>query len=78
MPGSPSLFGPHMENFRSLATQLLAADGAIQVMDADDLQQQIARLLTQENVRRAMSERARGLLLSHRGAARRTAEILLR
>ena len=75
--GKPVLFGPHMENFQSLATQLLAVGGALEVKDAGDLQKCAAELLADEDKRRAMSDCARRLLLTHRGAARRTAEILI-
>ena len=75
--GKPVLFGPHMENFQSLATQLLVVGGAVEVKDAGELQERAADLLADEDKRRAMSDRARGLLLTHRGAARRTAEVLV-
>lgn len=75
--GKPVLFGPHMENFESLATQLLCAAGAFQVADRHELQERIADLLTDQGKRDHMSARARALLLTHQGAARRTAELVL-
>ncbi len=76
--GKPVIFGPHMENFESLAAQLLAAEAAVQVQDAAGLQKQAAFLLDEPGKGQQMAERARRLLLMHRGAARRTAGLLLR
>ena len=77
MAGKPVIFGPHMENFGSLAAQLLAADAAVQVRDAAGLEERAAALLADPEGCRRVSGWAHGLLLGHRGAARRTAELLL-
>lgn len=75
--GRPVLFGPHMENFESLVAQLLAAQATIQIQNTAELQEKAAFLLADGDERRQMAERARQLLLTHQGAARRTAELLL-
>lgn len=75
--GKPVLFGPHMENFEEFVNGLLAIDGAVQVHDAGDLEAACARLLAAPESARKMADRARRQLEAHRGAARRTAALLL-
>ncbi len=73
----PVLFGPHMENFEDFASGLLAADGALQVRDADELEAACARLLADPETAQKMADAARRQLEAHRGAAARTADLLL-
>ncbi len=75
--GVPVLFGPHMENFGSLVAQLLAVRGVVQVKDAADLETRITELLRDPGERQRLAKRACEVLLTHQGAARRTAELLL-
>lgn len=75
--GKPVVFGPHMENFADLVAALLAADAAVQVQDADGLESACARLLSDPASAQAMAARAHGQLEAHRGAAARTADLLL-
>ena len=75
--GKPVVFGPHMENFGDLTEQLLAADAAVQVPDAAGLAAQCGRLLADAAARAALAARGRRLLEVHRGAAGRTADLLL-
>src|SRR5581483_11002364 len=42
MAGKPVVFGPHMENFATLAKALVSQKGAIQVQDIDSLERTIA------------------------------------
>ena len=75
--GAPVLFGPHMENFEQLTAQLLTAGAAVQVRDAPDLEQHCARLLADATERTRLVEAARRQVAVHRGAAARTADLLL-
>ncbi len=77
LAGKPVVFGPHMENFVSLARELLQAGGAIEVPDADALVRRTAELLRSPDRRRALVKNAEPVLAHHRGATRRTAELLL-
>ena len=77
LAGKPVVFGPHMENFASLAGSLLARDGAVQANDADALVASIAALLNDPARCALMVENAVGVLAQHRGATQRTAELLL-
>jgi 3-deoxy-D-manno-octulosonic-acid transferase len=69
--GKPILFGPHMNNFRDVAALFLAADGAIQVADANALADAVLRLLDHPDDARQLGERARGVVNQQAGAASR-------
>jgi 3-deoxy-D-manno-octulosonic-acid transferase len=75
--GRPVIFGPHMENFSTLAESLRREGGAIQVSGIDELVPAIARLLNSPDEARRHSENGRRALAPHQGAARRTAAGLL-
>jgi len=75
--GRPVVFGPHMENFSDLASQLLAADGAVQVEDVPTLEAECARLLSAPRARATLAANGQRQLAAHYGAARRTAAELL-
>lgn len=75
--GKPVVFGPHMENFASLAEALLQTDAAIQIQDEDELSAAVAELLRDSARRSQLVENAGRVLAHHRGATQRTAELLL-
>jgi 3-deoxy-D-manno-octulosonic-acid transferase len=77
MAGQPVLFGPHMENFEPIASQWLAADAAIQVIDAHTLRTEVAALLRDPVRRKALNQRAQAIAIAHTGATQRTAQNLL-
>ncbi len=76
--GRPVLFGPHMENFRDIAPQLVGAGGARQVADEAELEQALDELLGDPARREAMGAKARGVVESNRGVVDRTVEVVLR
>lgn len=73
----PVVFGPHMENFRAVVEQLLAANGAVQARTVDELERLLTDLLDQPQRRRELSAQARATLSKHLGAASTTARELL-
>ena len=75
--GKPVVLGPHMENFADLVTALLAADGAVQVRDAAELTTACQHLLADPARACEIAANARRQLDAHRGAADRTAKLLL-
>ena len=75
--GRAVVFGPHMENFRDLVAQLLAVDGAVQVADVIGLESTCRRLLADPTARSRLADNALRQLSVHRGAAHRTANLLL-
>jgi 3-deoxy-D-manno-octulosonic-acid transferase len=75
--GKPVIFGPRMDNFRDLAAELLAVQGAFQVMDVAALESVCAQLLADPAARARQAAAAGEILAAHAGAALRTADLLL-
>jgi 3-deoxy-D-manno-octulosonic-acid transferase len=69
--GKPILFGPHMNNFRDVASLFLGAGAAVQVADAGGLADTVLRLLNHPADARQLGERAKGVVNQQAGAASR-------
>ncbi len=76
LAGKPVLFGPHMENFATLAQTLIANRAAIEVTDEASLENSVSRLLKDPAERAGLVENAKQIIASHRGATKRTAELV--
>ena len=74
--GKPVVFGPHMENFATLAKALVLKKGAIQVPDMDSLELTIAELLGDREACQRLVQRAREVLSEHQGATARAAALI--
>jgi 3-deoxy-D-manno-octulosonic-acid transferase len=74
--GKPVVFGPHMENFATLAKALVLKKGAIQVPDMDSLELTIAELLRDSEACQRLVQRAREVLSEHQGATARAAGLI--
>src|SRR5947208_9081429 len=74
--GKPVVFGPHMENFATLAKALVLKKGAIQVPDMDSLELTIAELLRDREACQRLVQSAREVLSEHQGATARTAALI--
>lgn len=72
----PVLFGPHMENFASLAKQLIAKNGAVCVQDLPELIDTSRRLLHDAAAREQLVSNALRVLQPHRKATARTAGLI--
>ena len=72
----PVVFGPHMENFVTLAETLVSKKGAIQVHDAESLEAAIENLLGDTEARHRLVRNAREVLDQHRGATARAAALI--
>jgi 3-deoxy-D-manno-octulosonic-acid transferase len=77
LAGKPVIFGPHMENFATLAQTLIAKNGAIQVLDVDELERAVEKLLRDNGARQLLVQRAEEALTQHRGATARTAHLVV-
>jgi 3-deoxy-D-manno-octulosonic-acid transferase len=74
--GCPVLFGPHMDDFKIMAEQILETGGGILVHEPQQLLQTVSDLVSQPEKRNAIGVRARQFVESNQGAlARVTAEI---
>ena len=72
--GKPVLFGPHMENFATLAKTLVSNNAAMQVSDSDSLERTFSELLRDGEARNRVVQNARAVLSEHKGGTARTAE----
>jgi len=75
--GKPVIFGPHMENFAALAQTLVAKNGAIQVLDVEELECAAEKLLRDNEARRLLVQSAERVLTQHRGATAHTAQLIV-
>jgi 3-deoxy-D-manno-octulosonic-acid transferase len=75
--GKPVIFGPNMQNFAEVARSFLAADGAVQVQSAGELEQKIAELLTNETRRAELGRNALKVVRENLGAIERTVDIIV-
>jgi 3-deoxy-D-manno-octulosonic-acid transferase len=76
LSGKPVIFGPHMENFATLAKTLVSKNGAIEVQDADSLEREVEKLMRDSELRRRLVQNAREVLNRHRGATAQTAALI--
>jgi 3-deoxy-D-manno-octulosonic-acid transferase len=76
MAGRPVVFGPHMENFVTLAGTLVSKEGATQVHDVKSLELAIENLLGDTEARQRLVRNARKVLDQHRGATARSAALI--
>ena len=74
--GVPTLFGPHVWNFRDAARNLLHSGGAITVEDASELEVRLVELLNDPERRKQMGTAARELVRAQQGATERTLDVL--
>ena len=75
--GLPVIFGPHNFSFRETVAALLAADAGIVVHDRDELAGALGKLVESAELRDAMGQRARQVVIDGQGASLRNFELLL-
>ena len=74
--GKAVVFGPNMENFSSLAAQLVREGGASQVSNTAELEQKLRELLSHAEKRVELAANAARCLEDHHGATARTCRAL--
>jgi 3-deoxy-D-manno-octulosonic-acid transferase len=74
--GVPVLFGPHMNNFREIASKILSSEAGVQVADTIQIPAIIRDLLDYPAARAAMGANGARLLMENRGATERHMEII--
>ena len=70
--GRAIVIGPHMENFADVAREFVSRGAAIQVRDAGELEEVLARLMRDGEQRTRLGKAARAIVDANRGATRRT------
>jgi len=76
LAGKPVVFGPHMENFATLAKTLVSNNAAMQVNDTESLERTFGELLRDSESRQRLVENARVTLNEHKGGTARTAKLV--
>jgi 3-deoxy-D-manno-octulosonic-acid transferase len=76
--GRPVLFGPHTENAPEAATLALGSGAGRRVADGADLARTLTEVLRDPTSWKERAEAGRKALERHRGAANRSAELILR
>jgi len=74
--GKAILFGPYMDDFTEISSDLLEKNAAIVCHDEEDIFDILKHLLTNAELRKEMGERAQSLVLQHRGVTMRHLEII--
>jgi 3-deoxy-D-manno-octulosonic-acid transferase len=74
--GKATVFGPNMQNFRSIVEAFRDGKGAVQVRDAVELERAFAELLADEKERAELGRNARAVVEKNQGAVERTVEML--
>jgi len=74
--GHPVVFGPHMQNFRAISREFLAAGAAVQVRDAAELAAAVEALLASPERCRQVAAAARQVIATNLGATARTVELI--
>jgi 3-deoxy-D-manno-octulosonic-acid transferase len=74
--GVPTLFGPHMENFREVAALFLENQAAVSVANGDELAAQIDSLLSMPDRREQVGAAARRVADGQRGALKANLDLL--
>jgi len=72
--GKCTIFGPHAFNFKQAVEDLLKADGAIMVKDADELFDAMKKCLTDTDYARRIAQNGRQIIRKNQGATARTVE----
>jgi 3-deoxy-D-manno-octulosonic-acid transferase len=74
--GVPTLFGPHVWNFRDAARRLIDAGGAAMIRTPEELEAKLAGWIADPELRKRMGEAARELVREQQGATERTLDVL--
>ena len=76
--GAATCFGPNTQNFAEISSRLLQAGAAIRLAEPSDLTRFVSRCLEDPAESSALGQRAKEVVLSHRGATEKTVNQLSR
>ncbi len=74
--GVPSVFGPHMSNFREIAELVLHYGAGVQVTSSDKLEETLRTLVASPDLRRVLGQNGLKLMRDNGGATDRHMEIV--
>ncbi|MBI4658796.1 MAG: 3-deoxy-D-manno-octulosonic acid transferase [Verrucomicrobia bacterium] len=75
--GKAMVFGPNMQNFKAIAGAFVAGRGAVQVQNAEELEQALARLLSQPEERDDLGRNALKVVRENLGSIERTVAMIV-
>jgi 3-deoxy-D-manno-octulosonic-acid transferase len=75
--GKPTIFGPHMQNFKEIADAFVAHEAGIQVRSERGLEEVLVDLMADPVRRARVGAAARALVAANRGAKDKTLAVLL-
>ncbi len=76
--GKCTIFGPHAFNFKQAVDDLLKANGAILVKDADELFDAMTKCLTNADYASQIAQNGRQIIRKNQGATKRTVEQIVK
>ena len=74
--GAPVIFGPHVENFREIASEVLSEGAGFVVQDGPELLEKIRLVLADASLRAALVEAGRRVLDKQRNAMEKSVSLL--
>jgi 3-deoxy-D-manno-octulosonic-acid transferase len=74
--GVPVLFGPYIDNFKEEAKILIQSGGGIKVKDEAELYLNLSSLLSDDEKRRKLGEKAKEAIQKETGASQRTTDLI--
>jgi 3-deoxy-D-manno-octulosonic-acid transferase len=74
--GVPSIFGPHMANFREIESLVLQYGAGIQIQNPEELTASFRALITSSELRRVLGQNGLKLMRDNGGATERHMEII--
>ena len=77
LTGKPTIVGPNMQNFSDVITDLVNAEGIVQVTGTEELESAIRDLLSSPQKIEALARNGAATMEPHRGATTRTAALRL-
>lgn len=75
--GKAVVFGPNMQNFPQVVPQFVARGGALQVVDAEELERELDQLLGDAGRRSRMGAQGREVVRDNQGSLEKTADMIL-
>jgi 3-deoxy-D-manno-octulosonic-acid transferase len=76
--GVPIVVGPNMQNFKVITREFISQNAVVQVTDEFELASCLHSLLASDETRRELGARAQATFQANLGAAKRTAEVIVR
>jgi 3-deoxy-D-manno-octulosonic-acid transferase len=76
--GVPIVVGPNMQNFKVITREFINQEAIVQVTDEFELANCLHALFASDEIRKELGQRAQATFKANLGAARRTAEVIVR